>query len=149
MEEYRRLGIGGLVGDLVEWMVKSVEGRGDGVRFGLFGCYDIMFVGMLVSLGVFGMERWVLFISYVVVELFMDNMKGGRERGGWFGGLFGKGKEIGRWLVEELGEEEKKKLEGYYVRLRYNDEVVIVFGCRMEGRYLEGDELFCILVSEI
>ncbi|VBB86985.1 Putative protein of unknown function [Podospora comata] len=146
-EEYRRLGIGGLVGDLVERMVKSVEGRGDGVRFGLLGCHDTTLAGMLASLGAFGTERWVPFTSHVAVELFRDNMKGGRETGGWFGGLFGKGKEIGRRPAEELGEEEKKKLEGYYVRLRYNDEVVTVPGCRMEGRHLEGDESFCTLAA--
>ncbi|KAK0669669.1 histidine phosphatase superfamily [Cercophora samala] len=149
-EEYRRLGIGGLVGDLVERMVGSVEGdgKGKGVKFGLHGCHDTTLAGMLASLGAFGREEWPPFTSHVAVELFRDNGKGEREKGGWLGGwMGGKGREIGRRPMEELSESEKKRLEGYYVRLRYNDEVVTVPGCKKEGRHLEGDESFCTLAA--
>ncbi|KAH9906247.1 phosphoglycerate mutase-like protein [Xylariomycetidae sp. FL2044] len=52
---------------------------------------------------------------------------------------------IGRKRTEELSAEEKAKLDGYYVRLRYNDEVVKIPGCKPEGKHLDGDESFCTL----
>lgn len=52
---------------------------------------------------------------------------------------------IGRKKTEELTPDEKNKLDGYYVRLRYNDEPVTVPGCRIPGNHLEGDESFCTL----
>ncbi|KUI65604.1 hypothetical protein VM1G_00563 [Cytospora mali] len=54
---------------------------------------------------------------------------------------------IGRKAMEELSEAEKKKLEGYYVRIRYNDEVVTIPGCKPAGNHFEGDESFCTLIA--
>ncbi|KAK0748737.1 histidine phosphatase superfamily [Apiosordaria backusii] len=129
--EYRALGIGGLMGDLVGRMVGAVENKGEeDVKFGLHGCHDTTLAGVLASLGAFETEKWPPFTSHVAVELFKD------QKGG-----------IGRRSMEELSEAEKKRLEGYYVRLRYNDEVVTVPGCRKPGRHLEGDESFCTLAA--
>jgi acid phosphatase len=73
----------------------------------------------------------------------------------WWGGLVSPALSagtpppgIGRKKTEELTPEEKGKLEGYYVRIRYNDEVVTVPGCRAPGNHLDGDESFCTLVSQ-
>src|SRR5690606_10236333 len=38
-------------------------------------------------------------------------------------------------------------LKGWYVRVRYNDEPVVVPGCRKPGNHLDGDVSFCTLVS--
>jgi acid phosphatase len=69
--------------------------------------------------------------------------------------IFGKAKEtiapsaqaddIGRKPLDTLTPSEKAKLDNYYVRLRYNDRVVTVPGCRAPGKHLEGDESFCTL----
>ncbi|ROW12192.1 hypothetical protein VMCG_00696 [Cytospora schulzeri] len=54
---------------------------------------------------------------------------------------------IGRKSTEDLAEAEKEKLEGYYVRIRYNDEVVTIPGCKPAGKHLEGEESFCTLAA--
>lgn len=45
----------------------------------------------------------------------------------------------------KCSEVEKKKLDGYYIRLRYNDQILRVPGCAASGRQLDGDETFCTL----
>jgi acid phosphatase len=54
---------------------------------------------------------------------------------------------IARRKIEELSDEEKLKLNGYYVRLRYNDKPVTIPGCALPGNHLDGDESFCTLVG--
>lgn len=40
---------------------------------------------------------------------------------------------------------EKSKLDGYYVRLRYNNQVMRIPACGVSGRHLEGNDTFCTL----
>lgn len=85
--------------------------------------------------------------------------KAGVKGQGWWASLFGttntpvdegpvpEPEGIARKPTEMLSERQKRELDGYYVRLRYNDRVMKVPGCRQDGRHLEGDESFCTLVS--
>ena len=88
--EYRALGIGSLLGDIVSRMVGSAEGnRYDGqvevsgdenpsigrsgnisIRFGLSGCHDTTLAAVLASLGAFERGRWPPYTSHIAVELF-------------------------------------------------------------------------------
>ena len=88
--EYRTLGIGGLLGDVVERMVSKVEGAGlsiyeiggengslgkgrggeKGVLFALSGCHDTTLAALLTAMGAFGDEKWPPYTSHVAVELF-------------------------------------------------------------------------------
>lgn len=88
--EYRTLGIGGLVGDIVERMTSKIEGAGlsineiggengrpgigrggeKGVRFAMSGCHDTTLAGLLTSLGAFDGEKWPPYSSHVAIELF-------------------------------------------------------------------------------
>ncbi|KAI0598523.1 putative acid phosphatase [Biscogniauxia sp. FL1348] len=181
-QEYRVLGIGGLMGDVVSRMVGSVErSTADGeyevarspgkgatpIRFGLSGCHDTTLAAVLASLGAFNTDKWPPYTSHIAIELFRKS--GGNNsspvqgqqpatppppppaKGGWFGSLFSSAKPgnpppgIGRKRSDELSPEEKAKLSGYYVRLRYNDEVMSVPGCKPRGKHLDGDESFCTL----
>ncbi len=189
--EYRALGIGALMGDVVGRMVTGAErssapaaGEPD-VRFGLSGCHDTTLAGVLASLGTFGTaDKWPPFTSHVAIEMFRRKRSsaaagGGESSGGegagtippaenggggggaeqkssWLGSLLPWTRAspasprarpgIGRKRSEELSPEERARLDGYYVRLRYNDGVVTVPGCRAPGKHLEGDESFCTLV---
>jgi acid phosphatase len=179
--EYRMLGIGGLMGDIVARMVGSAErSLADGqyevmrkgavgeeeapqhIKFGLSGCHDTTLAGVLSSLGAFDKEEWPPFTSHVAIEMFREAEREKTKpvkpvapaKRTWWGGLVSPALSagtpppgIGRKKMEELAPEEKEKLEGYYVRIRYNDEVVSVPGCRAPGKHLEGDESFCTLVS--
>lgn len=184
-QEYRTLGIGGLMGDIVARMVGSVERTtADGeyeiqtkkdklrpahIRFGLSGCHDTTLAGALSSLGAYDTEAWPPFTSHIAIELFRDSSTPPQQvlspssaslpsqsTTSWISSLFGFSgsskpgappKGIGRKPTDDLSEREKKQLEGYYVRLRYNDKPVTIPGCKLPGNHLEGNESFCTLVS--
>jgi acid phosphatase len=182
-EEYRTLGIGGLMGDVVARMVGSVEQttadgqyeiqqRGKGhpapVRFGLSGCHDTTLAAILSSLGAFGHKQWPPFTSHIAIELFRHSTTPDRPppavpaSGSWFSSLLGAGGKagmpppgvppaggIGRTKTPDLTPAERERLEGYYVRVRYNDEPVTIPGCKQQGNHLEGDESFCTLVRNL
>lgn len=182
-QEYRTLGVGGLMGDITARMVGSVEhSPADGeyelmrtsgqaatpVKFGLSGTHDTTLAGCLASVGAFKTDRWPPFTSHIAFELFRSANKpktaepalstntanaASAAKVSWLGSLFGSSSPIGqpppgigRKATEELSEAEKQKLDGYYVRLRYNDEIVTIPGCKSEGNHLPGDESLCTLV---
>ena len=196
--EYRTVGIGGLVGDIVERMTGSVEkngldglleiggdndhiGKGRGgerdIKFALSGCHDTTLAAVLSSLGAFEGEKWPSYTSHIALELFrrMDPIAGAtavvnsnvakgsdskpvddQEQSLW-SMIFGTSKErsarnlpfprgIARKTMEELKPTEKRELDGYYVRIRYNDRPMVIPGCKSQGNHLDGDESFCTMV---
>ncbi|PBP28871.1 hypothetical protein BUE80_DR000062 [Diplocarpon rosae] len=185
--EYRQLGIGALMGDVVERMVGSVEKNGndghleiggkdgflgDGrggeksIKFALSGCHDTTLAAVLSSLGAFDGEPWPPYTSHIALELFKkfegpqprdamkDNSKHERPSGGqssWISSFFGGNAAskittgISRQNIETLSVPERSKLDGYFVRLRYNDKVMSVPGCKPRGKHLDGDDSFCTL----
>lgn len=156
-KEYRALGIGSLLGDVVGRMVGSVEQQNHGgrIRFGLSGCHDTTLAGVLASMGAYETNRWPPFTSHLAIELFKESNTSQSPppepaKSSWWSSLFGSAATptgIGRRPTEQLTAGEKNKLDGYYVRMRYNDEPVTVPACRLPGNHLEGDESFCTLVS--
>lgn len=88
--EYRMLGIGSLIGDIVERMTSKIEGarlsinqiggengqlgqgRGGekGIRFAMSGCHDTTLAGVLTGLGAFNEEKWPPYTSHIAFELF-------------------------------------------------------------------------------
>jgi acid phosphatase len=200
-QEYRSLGIGGLMGDIVSRMVGSVErngndgllevggpmgtlGRGRGgekeIKLALSGCHDTTLAAILASLGAFRNEKWPPYTSHVALELFRKSGDArspappkqsventtpvaasgdSKVRQSWFGRLFGNKDVtdaagdvnaplgIARKSIDKLSEAEKNKLDNYYVRIRYNDRVMSIPGCKQAGKHLDGDESFCTLVS--
>lgn len=174
-QEYRKLGIGALVGDMVTRMVGSAEGSGDdgllevagvdgqlgkgrggqtSIKFAMSGCHDTTLAGVLSSLGVFDAEKWPPFTSSIAVELFKDTSvkepsakpAEPTARQGFLASFTKPSSVIMRKPVQDFSPEEKAKLQGYYVRLRYNDRPMTVPGCRLPGKHLEGDDSFCTLV---
>jgi len=164
-KEYRMLGMGALLADVVGRMVGSVEQPptrdGAGVRFGLSGCHDTTLAGVLASLGAYNTDRWPPFTSHLAIELFKESKaptaappktsSSGSGSSSWWPSIFGGAKAqpagIGRRPTADLTPAEKSKMDGYYVRIRYNDEPVTVPACKLPGNHLEGDESFCTLVS--
>ncbi|KAF8419318.1 histidine phosphatase superfamily [Tirmania nivea] len=139
--EYRKLGIGSLWGDFKDRMVGVARGESQ-LKLALYGSHDTTVGAMLASLGVFD-GLWPPYTSSIAVELFkgpeMNETKTGapkEEEWGWM-----------RWLGGKSKKDDDKALNGYYVRLRYNDNPVVVKGCRPKGRHLEGDESLCTLVA--
>jgi acid phosphatase len=200
--EYRKLGIGALVGDVVERMTSVVEGadlsinevggsdvklgKGRGgeqrIKFALSGCHDTTLAAILTSIGAFGGEKWPPYTSHIAVELFRktdhtparspseapgtptgstEKQATATAKPGWLAGMLGlsgsiskpspsispiaSSESIARRPIDTLSASEKDKLNGYYVRLRYNDKIMTVPGCRASGNHLDGDESICTL----
>ena len=150
------------------------KGRGGekALRLGLSGCHDTTLAALLSSLGAFDGERWPPYTSHIAFELFKASEKQSETTGrtrldtpvtasdshkqnqNRFLTIFGKAgrpkpatEGLSRKRTEDLTSEEREKLGGHYVRVRYNDRPVVIPGCRLPGKHLEGNESFCTLVS--
>ncbi|KAF4632382.1 hypothetical protein G7Y89_g5737 [Cudoniella acicularis] len=179
-QEYRQLGIGGLMGDMVARMVGNIEKKWSR-RFarGGSGCHDTTLAAVLASLGTFQGEMWPPYTSHIALELFKQSdaqqsfsvkklpqetisaaptTSTGESKvsKGWFASLFGSASSteqkpndlgIARQKLETLNESDRSKLDGYFVRVRYNDKVMKIPGCKPTGKHLEGDESFCTLTA--
>lgn len=89
--EYRRLGIGALMADVVDRMVTTaVEGgwrsettasgsgqpeSGKAIKFAMSGCHDTTLAAILSSVGGFQDESWPPFTSSVAIELFSHDSR--------------------------------------------------------------------------
>ncbi len=130
------------------------------IQLGLSGCHDTTLAAILSSLGAFEGETWPAYSSHLAVELFRkegqpeyqkpENEKPLKSRMLSFGSPKRK-REVedgaSRKPSGDLSQAERVKMDGYFVRLRYNDRPMTVPGCRLPGRHLEGDESFCTLVG--
>ncbi|KAJ5779976.1 Histidine phosphatase superfamily clade-2 [Penicillium paradoxum] len=95
--EYRKLGIGALMGDVVDRMVSTaVEGgwrsetsasgsgnaqTGKAIKFAMSGCHDTTLAAILSSVGGFQDESWPPFTSSVAVELFSQTPRSDSSAG--------------------------------------------------------------------
>jgi acid phosphatase len=84
--EYRKLGIGALMGDVVDRMISTaVDGgwrsessasgsgipeAGKSIKFAMSGCHDTTLAAILSSVGGFQNENWPPFTSSIAIELF-------------------------------------------------------------------------------
>lgn len=85
--EYRRLGIGGLMGDVVDRMVSTAlaggwyseaasstsHGYEVPIKFAMSGCHDTTIASVLSSLGAYENAKWPPFTSSIAIELFSTN----------------------------------------------------------------------------
>jgi acid phosphatase len=91
-QEYRKLGIGALMGDVVDRMVNAsvndgwrpataaAKASGTPVKFAMSGCHDTTIAALLTSLGAFD-EKWPPYTSSVAFELFKDTTPAGPRPG--------------------------------------------------------------------
>ncbi|KAJ9616434.1 hypothetical protein H2200_000152 [Cladophialophora chaetospira] len=222
--EYRMLGIGGLIGDVVERMTSKIEGAGlsineiggengrlgkgrggeTGIRFALSGCHDTTLAAILTGMGAFNGEKWPPYTSHIAFELFRAKDSNGQyhapdadfltpttpastepkndpsaPRPGFFASFLGlrspspsQGNDaasthseplstpslspspsispsippkdlVARKAYSSLSDAQKQRLEGYYVRIRYNDKVMQIPACAKQGNHYGDDESLC------
>ena len=155
--EYRTVGIGALLGEVVQRMISSsarskeiqtsrrekeqeqeggdtandLPGRNRSPKIALFGCHDSTLAAILASLGALEGENntWPSYTSSLAIELFRENSDSLQHE------------------HHHPPSPPATSAPQHYVRLRYNDSPVTIPGCRTPGRHLSGDESFCILVS--
>lgn len=132
--EYRRLGVGSLLGDVKDRILDAITASSipsspsslptPYVRLALMGCHDTTLAGLLATLGAFD-DVWPPFTSSLAVETFRL-----------------RGRAPSRW-ARLTGRESPE--DAWFVRLRYNDRPVVVRQCRLPGKHWDGDESFCTL----
>lgn len=165
--EYRKLGIGGLVGDLVQNMVKRTRGE-EGFKVSLNGCHDTTLAATLASFGAFDVEKdkWPPYTSSIAVELFKSRSAPGsatptsptgavwpNKEKTWWSSLFSSSSpsnapaSSARKSLAQMSPTEKAGLDNYYVRMRYNDKPVTIPFCQVDGRHRVGDESLCTLAA--
>ncbi|PWY67078.1 phosphoglycerate mutase-like protein [Aspergillus sclerotioniger CBS 115572] len=146
-EEARRLGIGPILGDVVQRMVNQVQSQtgdalpGSSIKLFLAGSHDSTVGAIAASLGSVDLERtgnWPPYGSVLAIELFQDQTTARMLDGGSL-------RATGRTPLSQLSHQQKQSLQHYYVRLRYNNRVLVVPGCRPPGRNWRGEESFCTL----
>lgn len=160
--EYRKLGIGPLLGDIAQRMVVSsaqlpgvdppeLNPRGDTqrpVKFAMSGCHDTTLAATLTSLGDrSALKKWPFFTSHIAFELFSRKENPLHADKAINEELTRKPKgRISTLDQERWGPKQQEALDGWYVRIRYNDEPIVLPGCRKPGNHLDGDVSFCTLV---
>lgn len=169
--EYRKLGIGAMVGDLTQRMVEHVTAD-QGVRaseadfkLSLAGCHDTTLAGTLTAFGAFdaSKDKWPFYTSSIAFELFKQKTTtpptaaepiSKSKQQSWWSSLFSSPLPLAatsaasaRTPLSDMPPSTKASLNGYFVRLRYNDQPVTVPFCRHPGNHLEGDESFCTLTA--
>jgi acid phosphatase len=143
-------------------------GRGRGgetnIKFAMSGCHDTTLAAALVSLGAFENEKWPPFTSHIAFEMFRKKNSvapvkpilppAAPKTASWWSSLFGSATAktdaavppgMARKPMSELTQSQRDELKDYYVRIRYNDKIMQVPGCKTPGKHLEGDTTFCTL----
>jgi acid phosphatase len=164
--EYRKLGIGGLVGDIVQNMVKRTQN--ESFKVSLNGCHDTTLAATLASFGAFDVEKdnWPPYTSSISVELFKSRSATGSSTPTSPSGTVWPSKEKTWWYslfssassptppasstrnpFFDMSTTEKAGLDNHFVRLRYNDRPVTIPFCKLPGNHRAGDESFCTLAA--
>ncbi|PKX93682.1 putative acid phosphatase [Aspergillus novofumigatus IBT 16806] len=169
--EYRKLGIGALMGDVVDRMVnaaanggwrseRSASGssaeNGKAIKFAMSGCHDTTLAAILGSVGAFD-ARWPPFTSSIAIELFSraenpppSSPSPSAKQRGLLSYLTGHdvapSSDTDRTPLSSLPNSTRQALQNHYVRIRYNDRPVRIPGCAAKAEnHLPGDETFCTL----
>ena len=149
-EEYRTLGIGALLGDIVERMTQCISPRQteQPIRMAFSGGHDSTIMGILGSYGALEGEHrvWPPYSSSVALELFRDKRNTSEKGPPTSNASTSEKSTIGRTSTTELSAAQRQSTDGYFVRMRYNDHPLTLPGCRAVRKHLEGDESFCTLV---
>lgn len=142
--------------------IESENGGKTNIKFCLSGAHDTTIAGILSSLGAFENAPWPPYTSHVAVELFRTKdelhidasmaQPSSPAKSWWSSFPFFSANapaptdsSISRKQTPQLSASEKSRLDGHYVRIRHDDRVIVIPGCRKAGRHLEGDESFCTL----
>lgn len=161
--EYRRLGVGALAADITVRLVDRArllhgtdaadDAPPGGIRFGLTGCHDTTLAALLSSLGAFKGESWPPYTSHIALELFRERDQGFVSS--LWARIVGKTPSPAgltkatppRTPLRLWSANDRSALDGFFVRVRYNDRVMRVPGCAADGRHREGDTSMCTLAA--
>ena len=175
--EMRAVGIGALMGDVVEKMVlraehnertspdsTSTDGGSntkghvnqDETKLWLHGSHDSTLAAVMASLGadeqIKGELRWPPYGSVLAIELFRntkakESSLNPRSYQSSQSLIHQSHRPISRTPASELSDIQKSHLQSYYVRLQYNNRPLAIPGCKLPGNSLDGNGSFCTLAA--
>ena len=152
--EYRMLGIGHLLGEIVSRMADHAKGEAPKgtAKMALFGGHDSTVAAILASLGLLEGNNgtWPGYGSSIVVELFKLTGQTPRhlcsEDNNWQD-LKDHSKGGPITVMQDVNPHTSTgRLDGFYVRLKYNDRSLNIPGCQTPGLHLAGNSDVCTLV---
>ncbi|ORZ08631.1 histidine phosphatase superfamily [Absidia repens] len=130
--EVRRLGLGRLMGDIRDRMIRRADGTDHKVgeqdyKLAVYSGHDTTIGPLLIILGGYD-NRWPPFGSSIIFELYKT--KGSTTNSnkiGWFGS-------------------NKKEHDDHFVRVRFNSKILQLPGCAEKGKHhSNGDQSLCTL----
>ncbi|KAI8097301.1 histidine phosphatase superfamily [Halteromyces radiatus] len=131
--EVRRLGLGRLMADIRDRMVRRANGTDHKVgeeeyKLSIYSGHDTTIAPILIILGGYD-NRWPPFGSSIIFELFKKQGTTTSD-----GGMFG-------WFNK------KNKEEDHFVRVRFNNKILQLPGCAEKGKHHSdsGDQSLCTL----
>ena len=124
-DEYRRLGIGDLLGQLSRSMAAKAGRMQQGPDLALYACHDSTLAASLTALDAWGEKgwEWPPYTSTLAVELFRETE-----------------------LRQGEGESESD-VGRHFVRLRYNGKPMRIASCQLPERPWGAEGGFCTLVG--
>lgn len=173
-EEYRTLGIGAMLGECVQRMIRSSRedettrdsspsaimdegderddpgsGSGRGLKFALFGCHDSTIAAVLASLGAMEGEnnKWPSYTSSLAIELFQSIEPVPITANPQQQDTNDDTKAVIPHQDQASSSSPSSSPKAQkYVRIRYNDRPITIPGCRAPGNHFAGDESICTFV---
>lgn len=145
--EFRVLGAGPVMFDVLTRMMGSVGHSRDNpnavttekTKFAFVANHDTTLGMVLYSLGAKqSVTQWPPFTSHIAIELFKAKDESAATD-------VPSARDLAIKRSDMLTKAERKSLDGYYVRLKYNDELVLIPACAAEGNHRPGDKSLCTL----
>ncbi|RUP52188.1 hypothetical protein BC936DRAFT_138072 [Jimgerdemannia flammicorona] len=130
-EEMRRLGMGRLMGEIQDRIVRRAEGRteeerkagDDELKMAVYAGHDTSIAPMLILLDAFD-NKWPPFSSIIIFELLQDTTVPPKKTSSWFPAIFASKKP-----------DPVASASTHYVRVRYNDRILRLPGCAALGAH--------------
>ena len=166
--ELRSVGIGAMLGDVVESLVGKAESgipstprpapmreeiavEETNTRLWLYGTHDSTLSAAMASLGAdktrAGELRWPPYGSVLAIELLKDTRAGITMSQSCESPTRQSYAPISRTPVWQLSQVQTSCLQDYYVRVRYNNRSLVLPGCRSVGKNWDGDGTLCTLLA--
>ncbi|KAF8999109.1 phosphoglycerate mutase-like protein [Cyathus striatus] len=132
-EDVRRLGMGRLLGDMVQKMQHKVEDSQDPLKILVHSTHDTAIAAMCSTFDVYD-EKWPAFTASITFELFQKPISSRTE----------SSNKPTQSILSRLG---GKPSAEHYVRMRYQNRNMALPICSEDGKHLEGHPEFCTLAA--
>ncbi|CAG8482975.1 13993_t:CDS:2 [Acaulospora colombiana] len=137
--ELRRLGIGPFLFELRNQILSKVgsstDDSSDHLKLAIYSGHDVTLAPLLAALDAYE-DRWPPFASHITIELF-------QQRQGPHSSQTYAIPKISDTVDRKKSDAEK--YDGYFVRVKYNNKILELPGCKKNGAHHTNDKSLCTL----